>query len=97
MSENSTEIQELANIAKGVEEKINATVNIVNLAVDASENTVNNFEKTGENIASIATKIDEVNSISSTNARSIEEIAAAAEHLNSMTDNLSNKLATFKT
>jgi len=97
MSENSTEIQELSNIAEDVENKINSTVTIVNEAVEASESTVNNFEETGRNIESITTKIDEVNTISSTNARSVEEIAAAAEHLNSMTDNLNNKLATFRT
>ncbi len=97
MSENSNEIQELANIAEGVEHKINSTVEIVNEAVSASESTVTNFEKTGENIESITTKVDEVNTLSSTNARSVEEIAAAAEHLNSMTDNLNNKLATFRT
>lgn len=97
MSKNSTEIQELANIAAGVEDKINSTVDLVNLAVEASESTVNNFEKTGKDIESIVIKVDEVNNISSTNARSVEEIAAAAEHLNSMTDNLNNKLETFRT
>jgi len=97
MNDNSTDIQELADIASGVEDKINSTVNIVNQAVNASESTVNNFEKTGINIEDIAAKVDEVNTLSSTNARSVEEIAAAAEHLNTMTDNLNNKLATFRT
>jgi len=97
MSENSQEIQELANIAEGVEGKINQTVEIVNQAVEASESTVTDFEHTGKNIETIVTKVEEVNTISATNARSVEEIAAAAEHLNSMTDNLNNKLATFKT
>ena len=97
MNENSNEIQELANIAEDVEDKINLTVGIVNKAVEASELTVNDFEKTGENIEKIVTKVDEVNNISTTNARSVEEIASAAEHLNSMTDNLNNKLETFRT
>ena len=97
MSENSQEINELASIAEGVEFKINETVSIVNSAVEASEHTVIDFETTGKNIETIVTKVEEVNTISSTNARSVEEIAAAAEHLNSMTDNLNNKLATFRT
>jgi methyl-accepting chemotaxis protein len=97
MSENSQEIQELANIAEGVETKINSTVKIVNQAVEASEQTVNDFEHTGENIEIIVSKVEEVNTISATNARSVEEIAAAAEHLNSMTDNLNTKLETFRT
>ena len=97
MSENSTEIQELATIAEGVATTINATVDIVNLAVEASEDTVENFEATGKNIETIVSKVEEVNEISAVNARSVEEIAAAAEHLNSMTDRLNTKLETFKT
>jgi len=97
MSENSTDIQELANIAEGVESKINETVSIVNHAVIASENSAEDLEETGKNTEAIVVKVEEVNTISATNARSVEEIAAAAEHLNSMTDNLNNKLATFKT
>jgi len=97
MSENSTEIQELANIAEGVESKINETVLIVNHAVTTSEDTAQDLEKTGKNIETIVEKVEEVNSISTTNARSVEEIAAAAEHLNSMTDTLNNKLAIFRT
>ena len=97
MSENSTEIQDLASIAEGVEHKINNTVEIVNKAVGASEETVSDFVETGRGIETIVAEVEEVNTISATNARSVEEIAAAAEHLNSMTDNLNNKLATFKT
>jgi len=97
MNENSLEIQELANIAEGVEIKINETVNIVNKAVEASELTVEDFEQTGKNIEVVVQKIDKVNAFSSTNARSVEEIAAAAEHLNNMTNNLNQKLETFHT
>ncbi|UCN00196.1 methyl-accepting chemotaxis protein [Sulfurimonas sp. SWIR-19] len=97
MNENSNEIQELSNIAESVASKINDTVAIVNKAVDATEASVSDFEKTGKNIQEIVTKVDEVNDISSTNARSVEEIAAAAEHLNSMTESLNSKLSTFKT
>ena len=45
MNSNSTEIQELANTAIEVEEKINQTVMIVNTAVEASDKTVTDFEK----------------------------------------------------
>ncbi len=97
MSENSNEIQELANIAQDVESKINKTVEIVDEAVKASGVAVKDFEKTGKTIDNIVIKINEVNEISSTNARSVEEIAAAAEHLSSMTESLNSKLSTFRT
>ena len=97
MSSNSEEIQELSNIAQGVEDKINDTVEIVNSAVDASDRTVKDFENTGKNVEVIVGKVEDINELSSTNARSVEEIAAAAEHLNTLTNELNSKLETFKT
>ena len=97
MNKNSQEIQELADVAQSVEGKINQTVEVVNKAVDASETAVQDFEKTVENIENIVGKIEKINDISSTNARSVEEIAAAAEHLSKMTENLNRKLSIFKT
>ena len=97
MINNSDDIQELANIAQSVEDKINSTVEIVNQAVTASDKTVNDFEKTGSNIEMIVSKIQQINNISSTNARSVEEISAASEHLNKLTDELSTKLDIFRT
>ena len=97
MSTNSDGTQELANLAQGVEEKINQTVEIVKSAVNTTDKTVEEFEATGHNVQIIVDKVEEINEISAINARSVEEIAAAAEHLNGMTDELNSKLETFRT
>ena len=97
MNKNTQGIQELSDIASEVDKKINSTVTIVNKATEASDKTVTDFEKTGNSISIIVSKVSEVNSISSQNARSVEEIASAAEHLNNMTENLNAQLETFKT
>jgi methyl-accepting chemotaxis protein len=97
MINNSDEIQELANVAQSVEDKINSTVELVNEAVRASDKTVADFEKTGEDIEVIVSKVAEINEISATNARSVEEISAASDHLNSMTNELNSKLDAFRT
>ncbi|WP_324172372.1 methyl-accepting chemotaxis protein [Sulfurimonas sp.] len=97
MSANSNEIQKLANIAQTVEDRINSTVVIVNEAVDASDRTVKDFENTGKNVKVIVGKVEKINVLSSTNARSVEEIASAAEHLNTLTNELNSKLETFRT
>ncbi len=94
ISSNSHEIQELADI---VEDKINTTVALVNTTVSASDRTVEDFEKTGKSVEVIVKSVEKINSISSTNARSVEEIAAAAEHLSSLTTSLNAKLEIFKT
>ena len=97
MNNNSQEVQSLANIAIEVEEKINVTVAIVDAAVKVSDKTVADFEKTGNNVDDIVIKVNEINKISSDNARSVEEIASASEHLNSMTEVLHTKLEVFRT
>lgn len=97
MSENADEIQELSSNASDVEFKINESVAIVKEAVRATDKTVNDFEKTGKNVEVIVEQVNQINAISATNARSVEEIAAAAEHLNSMTDELHAKLELFRT
>ncbi len=97
MNSNSAEVQELANVSTDVEEKINASVSIVQAAVKASDKTVTDFEKTGKDVEYIVSQVSEINKISSQNARNVEEIAAAADHLNSMTDDLHAKLEAFRT
>ncbi len=97
MNSNSEEIQELSNSATDVERKINDSVAIVKDAVKASDKTVGDFEKTGRDVEFIVSQVTQINEISSKNARNVEEIAAAAEHLNAMTDELHAKLETFRT
>lgn len=97
MSANSEEIQSLANVAIEVENKINETVTIVDMAVKVSDNTVADFEKTGKSVETIVSQVSQINDFSAQNARNVEEIASAADHLNSMTDELHNKLEAFRT
>lgn len=94
ISSNSEEIQELASV---VEEKINTTVALVNATVSSSDTTVQDFDKTGKGVEHIVNSVEEINKFSATNARSVEEIAAAVEHLSELTNSLNAKLEVFKT
>lgn len=97
MGSNAKEMQELSSVSEMAEEKINATVIIVDKAVSTNDKMVQDFNATGEQVEAISHQVVQINSIATENARSVEEIAKAAEHLNSMTDELSQKLAQFKT
>ncbi|MFT5660910.1 MAG: methyl-accepting chemotaxis protein [Sulfurimonas sp.] len=97
MGANAQDMQELSNLAQSVEGKINSTVDIVQEASQASDKTVVDFSKTGEDVNEIVLEVNEINSISSTNARSVEEISAATDHLNRLTSNLNQKLEEFRT
>jgi methyl-accepting chemotaxis protein len=97
MTSNSEGIQALAGVSDDLEKKIIFSVAIVNKAVKATDKTVDDFQKTGKDVDTIVVQISEINKLSSQNARNVEEIASASDHLNSMTDSLHAKLEAFKT
>jgi len=97
MNSNSHDMNLLAEASTHVENKINITANIVNKATKASDQTVRDFEVTGQHVQNIVQRINEINTLSTTNARNVEEIASAAEHLNTLTVDLTQKLELFRT
>ncbi|MBN1839295.1 MAG: cache domain-containing protein [Campylobacterales bacterium] len=97
MNHNSQEIQELSTIARDVEEKINITADIMEIATNLNDKTVEDYIKTGDKIDIIVSKIEEINTLSTQNTRSVEEIAGASEHLNSLTEKLNGILNKFRT
>jgi len=97
MNKNSEEIQKLTLFAQNAEGKIQETTEIMNKATLVNEKMINDYIQTGKNVDTIVNKVLNINDLSSENARSVEEIASAAEHLNSMTEKLNNTLSMFKT
>ena len=97
MGINSKQIQELTHVASDVEKTINDMSATMNNAIAMSDKTMQDYIATGKNVNEIMDGISDINQISSENARSVEEIASAAEHLNKMTDALNTKLSVFRT
>lgn len=97
MNVGAEEIENLAQVASDVEGKITITAQIVNQAVTTSDKTVQDFTVTSESVKTIVVHVEKINDISSTNARNVEEIASAADHLNAMTQALHEELETFTT
>jgi methyl-accepting chemotaxis protein len=97
MNKNSKEVQELSNIAEDVGKKINATVDMMDFATNLNDKTVTDYINTGSKIEEIVTKIEEINTLSTQNTRSVEEIAGASEHLNALTEKLNVILSKFRT
>lgn len=89
MNANSHEMEQLIQSANKAEENINETSEIMNNATHSSEKTVQDYIDTGKRVDEIVGKMDVVNSNTTSNTRSIEEISSAAEHLSKLTENLS--------
>ena len=93
---NSAQIKDLNLVADDVKDKITILADSMHQAINLSDKNVSDYVKTGENVTEILNNTNNINAISSQNAKSIEEIAAAAEHLSKMTETLNNSLDKFK-
>jgi methyl-accepting chemotaxis protein len=97
MAINAKQMDGLSTISTDVEDKINDTTVIVNHATEATNKTVQDFATTGEQISIVHNRILEINTTLKENARSVEEIASASEHLDNLTQKLTNNLEQFGT
>ena len=97
MTSNSKKVESLAITASTAEKKINDMFDVMGNATKVSDKTAENYLKTGNDIESMIDNVGKINEISSQNARSVEEIASAAEHLSRMTEQLNLKLSEFRT
>lgn len=96
MNLSSKNMNELAKISNEVEEEISRASSTMIVATKTTEETVSILAHTAEMIDVINNEIHQINKLSGSNARSVEEIAAAAEHLSAMTENLNTHMNQFK-
>lgn len=97
MSYNSKQVEDLVLVSEDVASKIDSMGKSIKEAIVLSDKTVEDYVQTGSDIDGIINRIQQIDNLSNENARSVEEIAGAAEHLNKMTNALSDKLNQFKT
>lgn len=96
MNKNSEHIQNLADVSSAVESRINKTLTMMNEAALGNKQSVGDYKVTCELVDNISTEIGNANELVASNARSVEEIAAAAEHLSNMAEVLNRKMEQFK-
>lgn len=97
MRTSSHEIQSLGARAESAEQLMKSTVINMNNAKDMALKTAQEAKVGQEQAMTIIDRIRNISQLSSTNTRSVEEIASAAEHLAKLSERLNISLATFKT
>ncbi|MDD2830137.1 MAG: methyl-accepting chemotaxis protein [Sulfuricurvum sp.] len=97
MSKSAKKIELLGTRSKTVELTMNKTVGIIADAAKIANQTAEDASFGNIKTKEVIMQIDTINHLSMTNARSVEEIAAAAEHLAQLAENLSKSLDQFKT
>lgn len=96
MNQSSKNMYQLATISDEAEGEIERASSSMLTATHTTQETVSIISHTVEMIATINKEIQQIDMLSSSNARSVEEIAAAADHLRVMTENLNTRLNEFK-
>lgn len=96
MNQSSKNMYQLATISDEAEGEIERASSSMLTATHTTQETVSIISHTVEMIATINKEIQQIDMLSSSNARSVEEIAAAADHLHVMTENLNTRLNEFK-
>jgi methyl-accepting chemotaxis protein len=97
MKKSASEIQGLGHRAENTQSLMLKTVDNMNEAKNLALGTAKDAQAGSAKVNEVLSRINNIHQLSTTNARSVEEIASAAEHLAKLSDNLSHALNAFKT
>ncbi|WP_151900205.1 methyl-accepting chemotaxis protein [Sulfurimonas hydrogeniphila] len=96
MQENAKEIAQAAEQAGDVEESIDSVMDAIEKSKSMAQESSLAVDKLKNRVVDISKNMAKLNDVSITNARSVEEIAAAAEHQNDIIEKLNAQLSSFK-
>ena len=96
MGVNARNIERLVKVSDNVEGVVVETVSAMNESINNVASNADNSIKIAKDSGKIVDSVSKINDLTASNARSVEEIASAAEHLYKLTDGLKTKLDQFK-
>ena len=96
MNTNSENINKISDISINVQSNVSEVTAVLGRTITNTQKTVQDYIDTSNKIDAITKDIEEISALSNTNARSVEEIAGASEHLHELTETLNNELSKFK-
>ena len=96
MNSNAENIKKLVSVSSDVENTISTTNDVMQESVHGVSQSADNSTRIANETEKIAGLVDNINNLTSSNTRSVEEIATAAGHLYELTDSLNLKLNQFR-
>lgn len=96
MNLNTQALNKITATSEQVQGNVDTVMETLGQAISHANQTIQDYINTATHIEGIAEEISKVNTLSSYNVRSVEEIASAAEHLSRMTHQLNTELEKFK-
>ena len=96
MNRNAKNIQRLSTVSSTVESTIVGTTKVMHNSIASVTQSAQNSLKIAHDTDKIVEMVSNINTLTSQNARSVEEIAAAADHLSRLSESLNQKLNQFQ-
>ncbi|WP_442765366.1 methyl-accepting chemotaxis protein [Sulfurospirillum cavolei] len=96
MGRNAKNIQRLSDVSSGVEQTILGTTHVMQEGVVSVTTSSQNAVRIASDTDRIVSMVTNINALTSENARSVEEIASAADHLSKLAESLNAKLNQLK-
>ena len=96
MQENAKEIATAAEQAGDVEESVDEVMNGIENSKEMAKESSQAVENLKGQVINISRKMAQLNDTATLNARSVEEVAAAADHQNEIIEELNKQLMSFK-
>ena len=96
MNRNSKNMHTLANISNEAEAEIEVVAETMTRAMSSTDETMTVFAETASKVQAIADSVKEINDLGTSNARSVDEITKASNHVMVVTEKLDMQLDEFK-
>ena len=93
---NAKEIEKLSTNATSAQEEIANSVETMNVSVENVNEMVSGYVQNGKSVQEMIDKVGVIRELSDSNAKSVEEIASASDHLSSVTSTLNKILQSYK-
>lgn len=97
MNKNAASFKEMTHHAEAVSGSIIEVTYVMSNVVHATEDSMQSSQSINDSIIGVIREMRTIDETSSKNARSVEEIAGAAEHVYKLTEELNNGLSKFRT
>ena len=96
MNQNAKEIQSLNDVSSEVENRINEAFDSIEITKNIANDSLKDSIDISDNTKKRVTELNEIAELSKSNARAVEESLNTIQSLHNMTENINQKLNTFK-
>jgi len=97
ISLNAKEIEKLSDYANSAESEINVSVESIERSIVQVDETVSGYISNSQTVQSMIAKVKNIESISSENRKSVDDITQASANMSQMTEKLNNMLEEYRT